>query len=188
MADLIKFPDIKSLAWKSTKAQKWDTKIKRTGSGRVRTMTTWQYPQYTITTEFAILTPEEHKQIMGFYAKVKGGTAPFLWLDPEDFEEKGVRLGTGAQSEWQAVRLYGDFREPVAYIENLKLYANGTPINAVSDKGVIRLAQGVTVAPTSIITADYTYYWKVMFSGDYTDEIIYKDIFKSKSFKLVTVR
>ena len=131
MADLIKFPDIKSLAWKSTKAQKWDTKIKRTGSGRVRTMTTWQYPQYTITTEFAILTPEEHKQIMGFYAKVKGGTVPFLWLDPEDFEEKGVRLGTGAQSEWQAVRLYGDFREPVAHIENLKLYANGTPINAV---------------------------------------------------------
>ena len=68
------------------------------------------------------------------------------------------------------------------------MHANGTPINAISDKGVIRLAQGVTVAPTAIITADYTYYWKVMFSGDYTDEIIYKDIFKSKSFKLVTVR
>lgn len=141
MADLLKFPDIRTLAWKSTKAQKWDTKIKRTGSGRVRTMTTWQYPQYTITTEFAVLSPEEHKRLMGFYASVKGGTIPFLWLDPEDHEEKGVRLGTGAQSEWQAVRLYGDFREPVAHIENLKLYANGTQVNAVSDKGVIRLLQ-----------------------------------------------
>lgn len=188
MADLLKFPDIKTLAWKSTKAQKWDAKIKRTGSGRVRTMTTWQYPQYTITTEFAILNPEEHKRLMGFYASVKGGTVPFLWLDPEDYQENGIRLGTGAQNEWQAVRLYGDFREPVAHIENLKLYANGSPVSAVSDKGVIRLAPGVRVAPTAIITADYTYYWKVMFSGDYTDEAVFKDIFKSKSFKLVTVR
>ena len=188
MADLIKFPDINTLAWKSTKAQNWDTKTKRTGSGRVRTMTTWQYPQYTITTEFAILSPEEHKRLMGFYASVKGGTIPFLWLDPEDYEEKGIRLGTGAENEWQAVRLYGDFREPVAHIEKLKLYANGSPVNAVSDKGVIRLAPGVRVAPTAIITADYIYYWKVMFSGDYTDEIVYKDIFKSKSFKLITVR
>lgn len=188
MADLLKFPDIRTLAWKSTKAQKWDAKIKRTGSGRVRTMTTWQYPQYTITTEFAVLSPEEHKRLMGFYASVKGGTVPFLWLDPEDHEEKGVRLGTGAQSEWQAVRLYGDFREPVAHIENLKLYANGTQVNAVSDKGVIRLAAGVRVSPTAIITADYTYYWKVMFSGDYTDEAVFKNVFKSKSFKLVTVR
>ena len=40
MADLLKFPDIRTLAWKSTKVQKLDTKIKRTGSGRVRTMTT----------------------------------------------------------------------------------------------------------------------------------------------------
>ena len=76
----------------------------------------------------------------------------------------------------------------MAHIEKLKLYANGSPVNAVSDKGVIRLAPGVRVAPTAIITADYIYYWKVMFSGDYTDEIVYKDIFKSKSFKLITVR
>ena len=49
--------------------------------------------------------------------------------------------------------MYGDFREPVAHIENLKLYANGTQVNAVSDKGVIRLAAGVRVSPTAIITA-----------------------------------
>lgn len=188
MADLLKFPDIRTFAWKSTKAQKWDTKIKRTGSGRVRTMTTWQYPQYTITTEFAILSPEEHKRLMGFYASVKGGTVPFLWLDPEDYEEKGVRLGTGAQSEWQAVRKFGDYIEPVAYVENVKLYADGQEVRCTTDKGVIRLASGQTVSPTAIITADYTYYWKVMFSGDYTDEAVFKDVFKSKSFKLVTVR
>ena len=52
-------------------------------------MTTWQYPQYTITTEFAVLSPEEHKRLMGLLCICKGGTVPFLWLDPEDHEEKG---------------------------------------------------------------------------------------------------
>lgn len=188
MAELVKFPRIISLAWKSTKAQKWDTKIKTAGSGKVRTMTTWKYPQYTITTEFAVLTSEEYKELMGFYSKTKGGTIPFLWLDPEDNEEKGVRLGTGAEGQWQAVRLFGDFIEPVYHVENVKLYANGAPLRAVSDKGVIKLAQGQTVAPNAVITADYTYYWLVRFSGDMTAEYIYTDVYKSKSFKLVTTR
>ena len=188
MAELVKFPRIISLAWKSTKAQKWDTKIKTAGSGKVRTMTTWKYPQYTITTEFAVLTSEEYKELMGFYSKTKGGTIPFLWLDPEDNEEKGVRLGTGAEGQWQAVRRFGDFIEPVYHVENVKLYANGAPLRAVSDKGVIKLAQGQTVAPNAVITADYTYYWLVRFSGDMTAEYIYTDVYKSKSFKLVTTR
>lgn len=188
MAELVKFPRIISLAWKSTKAQKWDTKIKTAGSGKVRTMTTWKYPQYTITTEFAVLTSEEYKELMGFYSKTKGGTIPFLWLDPEDNEEKGVRLGTGAEGQWQAVRRFGDFIEPVYHVENVKLYANGAPLRAVSDKGVIKLAEGQTVAPTAVITADYTYYWLVRFSGDMTAEYIYTDVYKSKSFKLVTTR
>lgn len=188
MANLVKFPRIISLAWKSEKSQKWDTKIKTSGSGKVRTMSTWRYPQYTITTEFKILRPDEYKELMGFYSKTKGGTIPFLWLDPEDYEEKGVRIGTGAQGEWQAVRKFGDFLEPVYHIENVKAYANGKEIRVVSDKGVIRLAQGQTVAPDAVITADYTYYWLVRFSGDMTAEYVYKDIYKSKSFKLVTTR
>lgn len=188
MADYKKFPNITSLGWKSSKAQKWDTKVKTSGSGKVRTMTTWNYPQYTITTEFEVLTPEQYKELMGFYSQVKGGTIPFLWLDPEDNTEKGIRLGVGSDGSWQAVRKFGDYLEPVYYVENLKLYANGSPIRAVSDKGVIRLAAGQTVAPNSVITADYTYYWLVRFSGDMTAEYVYTNVYKSKSFKLVTTR
>ena len=188
MADYKKFPNITSLGWKSYKAQKWETKVKTSGSGKVRTMTTWNYPQYTITTEFEVLTPEQYKELMGFYSQVKGGTIPFLWLDPEDNTEKGIRLGVGSDGSWQAVRKFGDYLEPVYHVENLKLYANGSPIRAVSDKGVIRLAAGQTVAPNSVITADYTYYWLVRFSGDMTAEYVYTNVYKSKSFKLVTTR
>ena len=188
MAELLKFPKIISLGWKSQKIQKWDTKIKTTGSGKVRTMTTWKYPQYTISTDFEVLKPAEYKELMGFYSKTKGGTIPFLWLDPEDNQEKGIQLGTGSEGSWQAVRKFGDFLEPVYHVEDLKLYANGTPIRAVSDKGVIKLAQGETVAPNAVITADYTYYWLVRFSGDMTAEYIFTDVYKSKTFKLVTTR
>ena len=188
MAEIMKFPTIISLAWKSQKAQKWDTKTKTSGSGKVRTMTNWKYPQYTISTEFEVLTPAQYKELMGFYSKTKGGTVPFLWLDPEDNAEKGIQLGTGSMGSWQAVRKFGDFLEPVYHVENLKLYANGSPIRAVSDKGVIKLAAGQTVAPNAVITADYTYYWLVRFSGDMTAEYIFTNVYKSKSFKLVSTR
>ena len=187
MEKLKKSPRIKSLAWKSSKMQHWDTKSKRSGSGRVRTMTTWRYPQYTITTEFAYLKPEEYKKMMGFVSQIQGGTEPFLWLDPEDNEEKGIVLGKGSQGEWQAVRRFGDYTEPVAYVENVKLYADGTLIEHVTtDGGTIRTSD--TVSPDAVITADYTYYWKVLLSGDFTAELEYKDVYKSKSFKLVTVQ
>lgn len=188
MAEYLKFPSIISLAWKSQKAQKWDTKTKTSGSGKVRTMTNWKYPQYTISTEFEVLTPAQYKELMGFYSKTKGGTVPFLWLDPEDNQEKGIKLGTGSMGSWQAVRKFGDFLEPVYHVENLTLYADGSPIRAVSDKGVIKLASGQTVEPNAVITADYTYYWLVRFSGDMTAEYIFTNVYKSKSFKLVSTR
>ncbi|WP_295237481.1 DUF2460 domain-containing protein [Veillonella sp.] len=188
MATLKKFPNINTLEWKSTKAQKWNTVVKTSGAGKVRTLTTWQRPQYTITTAFAYLTPAQYKTLMGFFASIKGGHQPFLWLDPEDYEEKGIRLGVGSDGKWQAMRKMGDYLEPVEYIENLVLYADGQKVGSVKvDKGLITTT--ATISPTAIITADYTYYWKVRLSGDeFTAELQYKNIYKSKSMKLVTVR
>jgi len=56
---------------------------------------------------------------MGFFASIKGGHEPFLWLDPEDYQEKGIPLGTGAEGKWQAVRNFGGYLEPVEHIENV---------------------------------------------------------------------
>ena len=98
MAELKKFPNINTFAWDSSKMQHWDVKTKRSGSGRLRTMTTQQLPQYTISASFAVLNQEQYETMMGFYATVKGGLTPFLWLDPEDHTQKGIRLGTGAEN------------------------------------------------------------------------------------------
>ena len=188
MAELKKFPNIRSLSWRSTKMQKWNTVAKTSGSGRVRTMTTWAYPQWIISTQFAYLSPEDYRQIMGFFASLKGGLTPFLWWDPEDHEEKGIRLGLGRDGEWQALRQWGDYLEPVAHVEDVKLYADGAPVGRVtSDKGVIRTSD--SVGADAVITADYTYYWKVRLAEDrFTTEATFQDIFKSKTMKLETVR
>lgn len=184
------FPtDINSLAWKSTKAQKWNTARKTAGSGKVRTMTTWQLPQWTITATFVKMTIEEYKRIMGFFATVKGGYEPFLWLDPEDNHEKGIVLGNGSQGQWQALKTWGTYREPTEHIDEVKVYADGKPIDVVVDRGLIKLAKGVSVAPNAVITADYRYYWQVYLSGDtFTAEYVFTNLYKSKEMKLITCR
>ena len=77
MAELKKFPNINTFAWDSSKMQHWDVKTKRSGSGRLRTMTTQQLPQYTISASFAVLNQEQYETMMGFYATVKGGKKAF---------------------------------------------------------------------------------------------------------------
>lgn len=187
MEALKKFPRIRSLAWKSTKEQKWNTITKTAGSGRVRTMTTWQYPQYIINTQFAYLTVAQYKEIMGFFALLKGGTEPFLWFDMEDNTERGIQLGRGTDGQWQALRRMGDYVEPVSYVEDIVLYADGVRVdNVTQEGGIIRTT--AQVSSEAVITADYTYYWKVRLEGSFTAEATFKNLYTSKAFKLVTVR
>nr|DAS37373.1 MAG TPA: minor tail protein [Caudoviricetes sp.] len=184
---LRKFPDIRTFAWKSTKTQRWNTEVRRSGSGQVRTMTTWTYPQWEITAQFVHLTIDEYKKIMGFFALLKGGTEPFLWLDPEDYEEKNVPLVRQSDGYFYAFRKWGDYAEPVEYIKDVTVYANGERIGARAENGRIILSDSVD--SSAKVTADYTYYWKVMLAGkSYSAEYIFRNFYKTKCFKLVTVK
>lgn len=187
---LRKFPQLKSLTFSSTKKQDWDTKIQKSGSGRVRTMTNQLMPEWTITARLGKLSDEEARQLMGFVALLKGAHEPFLWLDPEDNKEKGARLGMIAPGLYQAVMRMGDYVEPVQYIEDVIVYVDGVKADSTKysiSNGTIRF----TTAPSasSVITADYTYYWKVMLAGDGMEtENIFFNFNRSKTFKMVTVR
>lgn len=186
-----KFPiELNTLSWSSTKAMKWDTEVQTSGSGKVRTMTNLLLPNWTIETKFAYLTNEEYRKLLGFVALVKGAFEPFLWLDPEDHAAKGVRLTAASPGKYQAVMTMGDYIEPVEYIENVSVYVNGSKQNAAA----YTMNNGYIVFDTpppagAVVTADYTYWWKVMFKDDgVTIETVFKNINKTKSFKLTTVR
>lgn len=113
-----------------------------------------------------------------------------MWLDPEDYEEKGIQLPLITDGAYQAVMKMGDYVEPVEYIEKVTVYIDG-----VKQESNAYTVIGGTVkfktapASTAKVTADYTYYWKVMFADDGIDiERQYLNINKSKTFKLEVVR
>lgn len=168
----------------------WNTEIQKSGSGRVRTMTNQLYPEWTIETKFAYLSDEEYRKLLGFVALCKGAFEPFLWLDPEDHAETGVQLPVVTPGTYQCLRRMGPYIEPVEYVENVTVYVDGKKRSA-ADYTITNgcVVFGTAPASTAVVTADYTYWWKVMFKDDgLTVERVFQHINKTKSFKLITVR
>lgn len=180
------FPDIKKFAWESTKSVNWNTQVQKSASGRARTLTTQLLPAWTIECSFPGLTDVEARTIFGFVNDIKGSHEPFYWLDPEDNREENILLVKLSDTEYQAVRRYGGYVEPVEYIEDLTIYVNGDVYGSAYtvDGGVITFI----TAPAGEVTADFTYYWKVRLVNDgFSFNRVYKNINKA-SLKLEVVR
>lgn len=183
-----KFPNIRSFAWNSTKAQKWDTTVQKSASGKVRTLTNQLYPEWTITASLPMISDAEANTLHGFVALLKGSYEPFLWLDPEDNKAVGQRL-VPTNGYYQCVMAMGSYAEPAEYVEDLRVFINGEE----ADVGTYTVERGAItfdVAPSAddVVTADYTYYWKVMLADDgLTVTKIFKDINKA-SIKMVVAR
>lgn len=160
------------------------------GSGKTRSMTNQLYPQWIISAKLLHLTREEANELMGFVALLKGNYEPFLWLDPEDYEEKGVQLPMVSPGVYQAVMRIGGYTEPVDYIENVTVYIDGVK----QSSGTYSVTNGMvkfSVSPlaSSKVTADYTYYWKVRFAQDEMEiQNIFVNLNDSKTFKMVSAR
>lgn len=188
MATLKKFPNIRRFAWSSSKQQKWNTTVQKSASGRARTMTNQLYPEWTISASLPAITDAEARTLLGFVALLKGSFEPFLWLDPEDYKEIAAPLAEISSGKYQAIIRMGEFVEYAACIENVTVYVDGVA-QAVS---AYTVSDGVVTFKTppasENITADYTYYWKVMLSDDgITVNKIFADINKC-SLKMVVAR
>ena len=86
---LRKFPeDLNGLAWESIKSMDWNTKVQKSGSGKVRTLTTQLLPNWTIETKFQILTDEQYRKLLGFVALLKGAHIPFYGLIRKTMKKK----------------------------------------------------------------------------------------------------
>lgn len=188
---ILKMPkELDTWAWESTKTMTFHTIIKRSGTDKVRTMTNQLYPSWEINAKLNKLTNNQVRILFGFFAKIKGSYEPFLFLDPEDNSETDIRLPLAKVGEYQVIRKLGEFVEPVAYIENEKIYINGVLARKDEyelDNGIIRFK----APPTSDakITASYTYYWKVMLADDKVGiTSVFKNFNRSKMLKLVSVR
>lgn len=160
-----KFPELRKFSWSSSFAEKWNTTVQKSASGRVRTLTNQLYPAWTITASYPALTDAQADELLGFVAHLKGALEPFLWLDPEHNFAKNMQLGKINDKEYQCFAAIGDYIESVRYAEDVVVYVNNQKV--ALDSYIV--TDGVVVfndTPDGIVTADYTYYWQVILSDD----------------------
>lgn len=186
------FPEM-PIGWNSTKNIKWDTKVVKSASGKRKAMTTIAYPEIEIESSLVGLTQQQVEAVGGFVCARRGMLEPFLWKDPEEYKVEKLQIGagTGSKSEYQLFRLFGGFKLPVTDIvpNTLTVYLNGTATTAftLEDGGIIKFS----AAPQTgkVITASFEYYWRVaMASDELASEVLFLDINKISSLRLVTVR
>lgn len=186
---LKKFPSLR-LAWDSEKTMDFNTKVQRSGAGRIRTMTNLNYPDWVITSKVNYLTDQDTRELFGFVASVKGAHEPFLWFDPEDNHETNIQLPMIVSGKYQCVMKFGTYVEPAAHVENVKVYVSGVE-QAANAYTVANGVITITPAPVAgaVVTATYNYWWKVRFKDDGLGiRKVFADINRSKTFKLEVTR
>ena len=170
------WPVMSHIVMRSSKSQKWDTTIETSGSGRKRSNTNQLLPKWSISVKFWGLTETEYKTMMGFVALLRGAHKPFYWLDPDDYQETGMQLPNISGRTYQCVMKFGDYIEAVEYVDQLKVYVDGT-LQAASAYTVSGGAVTFRNALPSgaVVAADYRYYWKVHLPADgiSIDHILY---------------
>lgn len=186
------FPRNISIKYNSTKEMSWKTTVKRSGSNKIRTLTTYRYPKWQIKVSAVGLTNEDVRSIQGFFALLRGANKPFLWLDQEDYQEKNVLLGIGdgVTKSFFAIRRLGQFAEPITDIktDSLVVYVNNKKVTAMAgENGEIVLMN--PPAKGDRVTADYTYYWRVILEKDTVNvKVKFNNINEIDSFTLGVVR
>ena len=185
------FPDIEGMEWNNTKTPKFTTTVQKSGSKRRKTICCHSYPEWEFELSFTALNKAQIQTLAGFIASVYGATVPFLWRDMEDYRQSGVPfgIGNGTTQIFQLLKTYNStFYEPVTDIVagSLAVYVGETLTAAytLGDNGLITF----TTAPANgtVLTADYEYYWRVAFDSDVTWSIIWNDLYKTNSIKLVS--
>lgn len=187
------FPQFPSMAWNSEKAQSWEVTVKKSGSGKRKTITSQAYPNWTLKCSYTALNQQEVEQAAGFFAKVKGQLLPFLWKDMEDYRQTNVRIGTGdgQTTEFQLLRNYADeYVEPIYDVVpgTLTVFVDGvTTAFTLGTDGLVTLNS--SPAAGTAVTATFEYYWRVAFDADsITWSNFWYNYYEQKSITLVNVR
>lgn len=118
------FPALPGLAWPIRKSPVWRTKSTESESGRQFTVRKMLYPlwHFSLPMEFlrAKAAYAELQSLVGFINARGGRFDDFLYLDPDDntVTHQLFGVGDGATTQFQLVRPFGGFVEPVYGIAN----------------------------------------------------------------------
>jgi uncharacterized protein (TIGR02217 family) len=143
---------------------------------------------------------DELRTLMGFFLQQQGAFQPFLFNDPTDdtVSAQAIGTGNGSATVFQLVRSMGvalpggGFAEPIT--------APNT-VSAIYFDGIVQSASGYSIDPATglvtftvpppagqVLTADFTYYFRVRFADDTADfENFLYQLWALKQVKLQSV-
>jgi uncharacterized protein (TIGR02217 family) len=183
------FPVLPGQGWSVIKTPSFAVRKQTSVSGRELRLLDQVYPIWTWTLTFEFLRDkndtrgglalgagfDELRSAAGLYLACQGSFGTFLFDDPTDNATANQLIGTGngSTTDFQLVRTFGAFVEPV-YAPHVvsAIYDNGVIVNPVNY--TVSTTTGIvtfTSAPanTHVITGNFTYYFRCRFSDDRVD-------------------
>mgnify|MGYP001282554627 CR=1 FL=1 len=115
---------LRGVGWSVFKKPEFNTKIAPHVSGHEVRAAFFQYPRYEFNLTYELLKDEinadesDLKTLMGFFLQRQGSYDEFCFEDPTDYYIEGQAIGVsdGGTVQYNMVRTYGGFTEPVGQV------------------------------------------------------------------------
>lgn len=191
------FPDLPGLKWEGTKKPKWSTKIHETTNGKETRAAYWSYPKWFFSLAYEFLDESELvrdlQTLGGFFLARKGSFDSFLYRDSADnsVEDQVLGTGDGIRIDFQALRSFGEFDEPIKNIEEetLFVYLDGVQTTSftVSDTGLISFLSPPALG--IVVTTTFSFYFRCRFLQDELEFAEFMaQLWELKKLEMVTVK
>ena len=180
MSNLI-FPTLPGLQWNIVKSPQFHTTIVKHTSGRETRVSNTAYPLWKWEMSYELLRETqgfaELQALCGFFLARTGSFDTFLFADPaESNTVSGYDLGVGDgfTTEYPLTKTYGGFIEPVGYVDagSLQVFVGGVQVYSPTTWNLITpntLSFPAPPAKGSVVSASYTWYYRVRFGEDVQD-------------------
>jgi hypothetical protein len=198
---VLTFPqNLRGLGWPVSRTSDWDGEKQKAQSGKMVLWSAYSFPLWHWQLTFNYLKDipgdangaynpiTDLQKIVGFYNQNGGPYGGIFWfndLNDNTATAEPLGIGDGATTQWQLLRTYGGFTEPVQAPQTWTIYLNG-----------VAQGSGFTVSPTGLVTFTAapgagveiswtgTYFWNVHFEDGTDQEEWMYQIWRLKTCKL----
>lgn len=193
------FPSFPGLTWNIIRRPRWSTVTKKSVSGREFRSAQFSYPLWEYKLSFEVLRARsalpEMQQLAAFFNARQGSFDDFLYSDPDDNSVtlQGFGMGNGSTTQFQLVRAFGGYTEPVFSLNSAPLiYVNGVLQTVTTNYTVSSTGLVTFVTPPGnglALTWSGTYYWRVRFMQDAIDfNQFMRQLWELKTLEFTTVK
>lgn len=192
------FPSLPGLKWGVRRSPHFSTTIKTSVSGREFRAANQLYPRYHYKLAYEFLRDkrtgvDELRTLVGFFNNRYGSYDSFLFSDPDDksVTAETFGIGNGSTTQFQLVRAFGGFTEPVFDLNGAPLIYKAGVLQTVTTHYTVGSTGVVTFvsAPGSgqALTWTGAFYRRVRFRADFSDfEKFLTELWELKTVELIS--